>query len=126
VLLVGVLTLILSGEGHLERELHGVMAPVTPPLGGGAQAPVLSAVKQSHGSWRDGSAPAGISSQKKPRPAPVGTTFSFNLNVPAAVTLTFAQKSPGVVVKGHGKLAPGDYSVTATATERRGAHGRDR
>ncbi|HXR28849.1 MAG TPA: hypothetical protein VN772_04665, partial [Solirubrobacteraceae bacterium] len=62
-------------------------------LGG---APTLSGLSETARIWREGSAPASISAnahgKKKP---PLGTTFSFSLNVPASVTFRFTQAAGG-------------------------------
>jgi hypothetical protein len=50
--------------------------------------PRLSSAHQSHSIWREGSKLAHISAKKKP---PVGTTFSFSLNEPAAISFSFTQ-----------------------------------
>jgi hypothetical protein len=67
-------------------------AAVTPPPP--AVAPVLTNLTQSHTSWREGKARAVISSSAKRR-APLGTSFSFDLNESASVTLAFNQSTPG-------------------------------
>ena len=77
-----------------------------PPPGGGASpptvisttstrqsVPVLTAVRQSHPIWREGSRLAKIS-RRAHRP-PVGTTFSFSLDQSAIVSLRFTQKVTG-------------------------------
>jgi len=55
-------------------------------------APVLSALTQSHRSWREGRRLAVIS--RAPR-IPVGTTFSFQLSAPASLTLSFERSLAG-------------------------------
>ncbi len=71
-------------------------------------SPVVSQFQQTHTVWREGSAPARISGQRSgastqgqraSRP-PVGTTFTFGLNVPATVTLRFMARQPGREVNG--------------------------
>jgi hypothetical protein len=62
-------------------------------------APTLTNVKQSHDRWRTGSRLA-ILARGKPAPLPVGTTFSFTLNEPAAVRLVFTRRLPGRAVGG--------------------------
>lgn len=52
-------------------------------------APTLTGVTQSASAWHEGDAVAIISS------APLGTTFSFQLNVPARVTFTFVPNYSG-------------------------------
>jgi hypothetical protein len=51
-------------------------------------APSISKVHQSHSRWRTTTKAAKLSAKRPKRP-PKGTTFSFVLNTPAAVTLTF-------------------------------------
>ena len=62
--------------------------------------PVLTGLKGSHARWRAGAAPARISSRARAKATPVGTTFSFSLNVSAKVTLLFSHASAGRRVKG--------------------------
>jgi hypothetical protein len=72
---------------------YTVAAPsvVSPPV-----APVLSGLSESAKTWRDGSLLAQISGKgKKKKKPPVGTTFSFTLNVPASVTFTFTEAVGG-------------------------------
>ncbi len=75
--------------------------------------PVLSNLSQSHARWRVGNAAAHLSASDpirtaraaKPKPkakarrAPLGTTFSFTLNVAASVKLTFSHAVTGRKVK---------------------------
>jgi hypothetical protein len=75
--------------------------------------PVLSKVFQAHARWRAGSAAAHLSASSgsraasaakskpkaKVRRAPLGTTFSFTLNVAANVKLTFSHAVTGRKVK---------------------------
>jgi hypothetical protein len=63
-------------------------APATPPS--------IASVTQSHRSWREGN---GLAHSSKVT-APVGTTFSFTLNEPAAVSFTFTQRARGRRVNG--------------------------
>jgi hypothetical protein len=64
-------------------------SPGSPPfLGLSPVPPTISSVHQSHSIWREGSKLAQISAKKKP---PVGTTFSFSLNEPAAISFSFTQ-----------------------------------
>lgn len=106
-----------------------------------ALPPSITALRQSASRWRRGSRLPFISRKHK-RP-PVGTVFSFALNEPARVTLTFTQHRRGhkrhrsVRVAGSlglsahqgtsrihfagrltrkRKLAPGRYVLTLTAT----------
>ena len=63
-----------------------VSAAPTPPV------PVIGALRESAARWRRGSKLARISRRRTP---PVGTTFSFTLNVPALATLTFTKQTVG-------------------------------
>jgi hypothetical protein len=75
-------------------------APVlAPPASPTVAAPVLGDLERSHARWRDGNAPAQISKTKKRTSPPVGTTFTFTLNVPATVKLVFTTTSPGRLTK---------------------------
>jgi IPT/TIG domain len=66
-------------------------------LGGVSARPAASGFSESASRWRRGSALPHISSAGKP---PLGTTFSFTLNEPAAVSLSFTQRVPGRRVNG--------------------------
>jgi CopC domain len=71
-------------------------APVALPL----TAPVLSNLSETAKTWREGNALAHITAKKKNNnndnnKKPVGTTFSFGLNEPASVTLTFTEPASG-------------------------------
>jgi PKD domain len=63
-------------------------------------APTLTHVSQSHTEWRESKKPATIARKHRPKAPPVGTTFSFTVNQPARVTLTFTQSSAGRRVNG--------------------------
>jgi hypothetical protein len=70
------------------------LSPSVPPgPGPGSRRPVLSALRQSHPLWREGSRPARIS-RRGHRP-PIGTTFSFALDQSATVTIRFTQAAAG-------------------------------
>jgi hypothetical protein len=102
----------------------------------------ISGLKQSASQWREANKAAHISRVKK---SPIGTTFTFTLNQPASITLTFkgrrcarhTKRCRRTVVAGtlrftghqgtdkvrfygrisaHRKLRPGRYTVTITAT----------
>jgi hypothetical protein len=65
--------------------------------------PIISAASQAARAWRENNTRPRISANKKK--LPVGTTFSFALNEPATVTLSFTQQHAGR--RAHGKcLAP--------------------
>jgi DNA-binding beta-propeller fold protein YncE len=55
--------------------------------------PSLTNVSQSSARWREGAKLVQISRRK--RRAPVGTTFSFSLNEPAVVTMSFTRAAVG-------------------------------
>ena len=71
-------------------------------------APVIANASQTHRRWREGSRLASIS---RARRAPVGTTFSFALNEPAHVSLSFTQQASG-------RKAPGGRCVAQTRRNR--------
>ncbi len=84
--------------------------PTTTPT---TTPPSISSLKQSASIWREGTKLAQLSANRRQRP-PVGTTFSFDLNEPATVTLKFTQSAPGRKVSGkciaqtnHNKHKPG-------------------
>ncbi len=52
----------------------------------------LTGVRQTHARWRE-TAPRRVGSH--PHGVPVGTGYSFRLNEPATVTLTFARRAVG-------------------------------
>ncbi len=54
--------------------------------------PIISEASQTARRWRENNALARISAGRR---APLGTTFSFALNEPAAVTLSFTQQLAG-------------------------------
>jgi len=57
--------------------------------------PVITNVSQSHRTWREGRGLARVARRR----APVGTTFSFRLNVQSRVTFKFTRRVTGRVVK---------------------------
>jgi hypothetical protein len=80
---------------------HGTAAVVTASIAVGAApvvaplvAPILSGLSQTAKRWREGNALARISASKKKK-LPLGTTFSFALNVAARVTFQFTQPASG-------------------------------
>jgi hypothetical protein len=96
----------VTDENHVSASAHLTIQVTAPPvhcattlLRGlcgtphvGVVRPVLSDVSQSHRSWREGGALAHISSRRKP---PIGTAYSFKLNVNASVAFVFARQLPG-------------------------------
>jgi hypothetical protein len=67
------------------------------PLGSVIATPAASGFRESASRWRRGRALPHISGAGKP---PLGTTFSFTLNEPATVSLSFTQRVPGRSVNG--------------------------
>jgi hypothetical protein len=63
-------------------------------VGAAPVAPSISSLSQTAKRWREGNALAHISASKKKR-LPLGTTFSFALNVAARVTFQFTQPASG-------------------------------
>jgi streptogramin lyase len=68
-----------------------VVAPAPAPPLVPIPAPTITAARESASTWRLGRKLARISRRKPP----IGTTFSFALNEPAAVRFTFTQRSTG-------------------------------
>jgi alpha-tubulin suppressor-like RCC1 family protein/uncharacterized protein YecT (DUF1311 family) len=77
-----------------------IKAPPPPECGAGQSVtpsgchtpPLLSNVHESHRDWRE------LNSRPSKHHKPTGTTFSYTLNEPAAVTLVFTQKHPGRIL----------------------------
>jgi hypothetical protein len=63
-------------------------------------SPLLTGVHESDRRWREGRALAKAGRRHRTRGQAVGTTFSFTLNEPARVTLTFTQPGEGRNVNG--------------------------
>jgi NHL repeat len=93
--------LLVSDEGNNRvRIVYGGTVPSGPPPpcacappGGPAGKPVLGGVRQSHAVWREGSKLARIA--RHSGRLPVGTTFTFTLDLDATVTLRFTQRRAG-------------------------------
>ncbi len=83
---------ILYGGQAGGTALNGLPASTAGPPSSSRKAPLLSAVRQSHSRWREGSKLARVSRRRR---APLGTVFSFTLDQSATVTLRFTQLSPG-------------------------------
>jgi hypothetical protein len=81
-----------TARGELERPSGPVL---TPPSA--ATPPSVADVAESNRVWREGTKLAQISRAKK-RPR-VGTIFSFTLNEPATVKLTFTRPATGRTVE---------------------------
>jgi hypothetical protein len=61
--------------------------------------PVVSSLSETARTWREGNALAHITAKKNnKKKLPLGTTFSFSLNVPASVTFTFTEPAGGRTV----------------------------
>ena len=72
---------------------------VAPPV------PSLGAIHASHKIWREGGQLASIASVRHKRKPPVATTFTFDLNTPATIELTFTHRAKGRKAK-HECVAP--------------------
>jgi hypothetical protein len=70
----------------------------TPVAQGGPAKPAVAGFGESATRWRRGRSLPRISSASS---APVGTTFSFSLNEPAAATFTFTHSVAGRRARGH-------------------------
>lgn len=68
-------------------------APTPTPTTTVSQAPVLTRVVQTHAYWRTKADRSHGGAGR--RNVPVGTVFSFDLNEPASVILSFIEKVPG-------------------------------
>jgi hypothetical protein len=70
--------------------------PVASPIVAPLSAPTLSGLSETANRWREGNALAQNSSKKNSKKKlPLGTTFSFNLNEAAIVTLQFTESTAG-------------------------------
>ncbi len=74
------------------RSVSATFAPV-PLMRLRATTPTLTDVRQAHARWRESRARASISASRGG--LPVGTSFSFDLNEAASVTLGFARRVAG-------------------------------
>jgi hypothetical protein len=84
-----------SGSGNVAESV----APA-PPTSTTAPWPSLEGFRQTHASWREGSALAALARAGRP---PLGTAFAFALNTPATVTLSFSRLLPGRLLRGRCK-----------------------
>ena len=85
-----------DGVGASQSVGYTVVAPPPTPVVTPV-APTLSGLSESAKTWREGNLLARLSasaSRRKKKP-PVGTRFSFTLNVPASVTFTFTEPAGG-------------------------------
>jgi virginiamycin B lyase len=98
-----------DGQTATASSPYTVLAPpvLAPPVfePPAVAAPVLGGLKGSHARWRESTAPARNSSDKKRGRPPVGTTFTFTLNVPATVKLVFTTTGSGRLAKIKNKRA---------------------
>jgi hypothetical protein len=74
-----------------ETNPYGMVLATSAAVSVASPPPTISGLRQSHRRWRDGSRLAAIS-RKRP---PVGTTFTFTLDQPARLKLSFARLVPG-------------------------------
>ncbi len=77
----------------------GMSATTTVSYTVGPPVPALGAIHTSHKTWREGVQLASIASVRHKRKPPVGTTFTFTLNTPATIELTFTHRVKGREVK---------------------------
>ena len=112
----GLWGIFTDASGNLyvaDRGNNRIQEFVDPPQGGGTGgtggsggnggppatvAPRLTHLAQSHSTWRAGGA-GGTGARTKKHP-PLGTTFSFTLDQPARVSLSFARSLRGRTVRG--------------------------
>ena len=98
--------LILSFGSSTDVLLNEPVSPVGPSST--QPAPTVTSARESAGRWREGNRLARVSRKKGP---PIGTTFSFSLSEPAAVSFRFTQHVAGRTV--------GRDCVPQTSTTRR-------
>lgn len=84
--------------------------------------PALAHLSQSHRTWRAGKKLATVSKHKGHKP-PIGTTFRFDLNVPASVTFAFDQRLTGRRVKHRcvGQTSANRHAHRCTRSKPRGS-----
>ena len=92
------------------RDVSGTLT-VAPATVSAPVMPALAHVVQTRSRWRETQA-RGRASHKIKR-VPIGTTFSFDLNEPARVSLTFTKQSQGT------RVGKGCVSRKAHTTDRR-------
>jgi hypothetical protein len=104
-----------AAQASIEGRVDGgqaVRASNTLEVAVARRALLISALKQSHASWREADKRARVS-----RREPLGTTFSFSLNAAATVTFTFTRTVPGRMV-GRSCRAPSKHNATHRACRR--------
>jgi hypothetical protein len=84
-------------SGQYTQETQSSPTALVPFVASAAVTPRLSSVSQSASHWREGNAQVHFSRRSR---TPIGTTFSFTVNLPVPVTLTFKQKVTGRLVGG--------------------------
>lgn len=100
------MTVTDSFGSEADRTVALVVAPrpgVDPLQRNAASVPTITHLRQAHSAWRTGSRRATIA---RARRTPVGTTFSFALNVPASVRLSFSRIMVGRKTNGRCRAAP--------------------
>jgi hypothetical protein len=85
-----------------------------------SSAPVISRARETTASWREGDTPPSINTQIGDRPSS-GTAFSFMLNVPARVTMTFSMRARCLARSGQNQAAH-RCAHTLTFSARAGAN----
>jgi hypothetical protein len=98
-----------TGELSTQTVTYTVVPSASGSGPGVTGAPTISRFSQSHRTWREGTRLATLS---RKRSIPVGTTFSFTLDQPARIVLTFSKQVPGRRIGGR--------CVAQTSKNRRG------
>ena len=96
------ITAVFSGDGLYAGSTSPALAQVVlPPAPLALVAPVVSALSQTHKTWREGRQLARLAARRR---APVGTAFNFTLSAPSTLGLSFSRSVAGRLV-GHKCLA---------------------
>lgn len=82
----------IASSGQYTQEEESQPTGLVPFAAIAAVTPRLTSVSQSASHWREGGALAHFSKTSR---TPIGTTFSFTVNLPVPLTLTFQQKTSG-------------------------------
>ena len=80
---------------NLSQAQATVFAMPIVPIVASPTVPILSNLAETAKTWREGRALARITARQNRSRLPIGTTFSFGLNVPASVTFTFTRVAGG-------------------------------